>query len=180
MKSSQISVLLLSNLPVIGTFDIAASVDAKKDPPHLRTVVSNPMTTGSSISRQKSKPQQDKQAGERQGVMSPAGSAASHESRQRGNPQLHQAYATELRALKTSSRFQHRWVRGGNIMRVDKMLSAASAATPYDQVIPQLRPNLVFPPSRKYWRIPEFSILLTVVDKLVSSISTCTSSAVLP
>ena len=106
----------------------------------------------------KTSSQQDKEQAEAAGgnvagqgvqqAMNPAGG---------GNPQLHQAYATELRALKNKQQVSAPPVRGGNIMRVDKMFVSGFRTTPYDKVIPQLRPNLDIPgQSAKYRRVPEY------------------------
>ena len=168
-ESSQISVPPLSNLPVIGTLTLPPPVDAKKDP------ATPPDSCFQSYddwkqyqAGKKANPQQDKQQAEAAGgnvagqgvqqAMNPAGG---------GNPQLHQAYATELRALKNKQQVSAPLVRGGNIMRADKMFVSGFRTTPYDQVIPQLRPNLDIPgQSANIGGFPNISILLTVVDKL--------------
>ena len=168
-ESAPISVPPLGNLPAMGTLTVPDPVDAKKDP------ATPPDSCFQSYDdwkqyqdAKKTSIQQDKEQAAAAGgnvagqgverAMNPAGGE---------NPQLYQAYATELQSLKNKRQVSTPPVQGGNIMRVDKMFVSGFRTTPYDQVIPQLRPNLDIPgQSAKIAGFPNISTLLMVADKL--------------
>lgn len=84
---------------------------------------------------------------------------------------LYERYKSELAALKVLKNQRNgnavSSIFGGNIIRVDKMFVSGFELTPYDQVIPQLRPNLEIPDeSATLDGYPNVSKLIYIVNML--------------
>ncbi len=168
-ESSPISVPPLTGLPVLGTLTLPTPVDALKDPAIPPDSCFRSYDDWKQYQDgKKASIQQDKEqaaaAGENvagQGVQAAMDPAAG------GNAQLYRNYAEELLALKNKKKLSVLPIQGSNIMRVDKMFVSGFRTTPYDRVIPQLRPNLDIPgQSTKITGFPNISTILMVVDKL--------------
>ena len=167
-ESAPISVPSLS-LPSIGELILPPPAETKKDPAAPPDSCFGTYDDWKQYQNdKKANTQQDKQQAEAaqkkiddQGVQkacNPAGFS---------DPQLYQSYATDLQLLKNKRSVSAPPLRGDNIMRVDKMFVSGFRTTTYDQVIPQLRPNLDIPgQSTKLAGFPNISTLLMVVDKL--------------
>ncbi|MCX5837425.1 MAG: hypothetical protein NTW71_02750 [Deltaproteobacteria bacterium] len=167
-EASPISVPALSNLPVMGTLTLPAPVEKKKSPAEPPDSCFSSYDEWKTYQQDKKKtPDQDRAQAEAAEAAVEAKGAAASSQPGGGGPSLYQDYERELRLLKNGRRVFAPSVQGSNIMRVDKMFVSGFDTTAYDQVIPQLRPNLDIPgQSTKIAGFPNISILLMIVDRL--------------
>jgi len=167
-ESSPISVPSLS-LPSIGELELLPAPGTKKDPASPPDSCFGTYDDWKQYQAdKKANAQQDKtQAEAAKKAVDDQGVKKALNPTSVGDAEPYRAYAADLHLLKGKRTVAKPLLMEGNILRVDKMFVSGFSTTPYDQVIPQLRPNLDIPgQSTKIAGFPNISTLLMAVDKL--------------